>query len=264
MKNRKRIRDILAKSLFFAGLSVTLQVSADIRLTMGPWEDAPPCPNKPRNMDEVAEIQQGRRPRPVCPKSESGKLDDAAMAEAQALAATSSIFLIDDPGLGYQLYFDDRKYYIQPMRFMAKDRPDEVCKPMDGKGAQNYRCEEGQTYKHSCHLMFFNTRYELIGIHRIHINEQFPVWCNAVPAVGLHDKKQNDLLVTFQYFPTNRKAASKISEVGSGWIRMTSLFRLKEENGRISAEQDDACLKNPNRIETIPEARKALKQCSRQ
>ena len=192
------------------------------------------------------------------------KLDDAAIAEARALAATSSEFSIDSPGLGYHLYFDDRKYYLQPMRFMAKERPDEVCNPTYGKGDQSHRCAEGQPYKHSCHLMFFNTRYELVGIHRIHINEQVPVWCNAVPAVGLHDKKQNELLVTFQYFPTNRKAASKISEVGSGWIRMTSLFRLKEENGRISAEQDDACLKNPNRIETIPEARKALKQCSRQ
>ena len=67
--------------------------------------------------------------------------------------------------------------------------------------------------------------------------------------------------VTFQYFPTDRKVASKISEVGSGWIRMTSLFRLKEENGRILVEQDDACLGNSNRIETIPEARKLLKQC---
>lgn len=264
MKNTKRIRNILAHTLLLAGLSIAQQVSAEIRLTMGPWEDAPPCPNKPRNMDEVAEIQQGRRPRPVCPKDESEKLKDAAIAEAKALAATSSIFSIDDPGLGYQLYFDNRKYYLQPMRFMAKDRPDEVCKPMDGKGELNYRCEEGQTYKHSCHLMFFNARYELVGIHRIRINEQFPVWCNALPAVGVYDKKQNELLVTFQYFPTDRKAASKINEVGSGWIRMTSLFRLKGKNERISAEQDDACLKNPNRIETIPEARKALKQCSGQ
>ena len=55
--------------------------------------------------------------------------------------------------------------------------------------------------------------------------------------------------------------ASKISEVGSGWTRMTSLFRLKEDNGRILVEQDDLCLGNPNQIETIPEARKLLKQC---
>ena len=112
--------------------------------------------------------------------------------------------------------------------------------------------------------MFLNAQFEPIGLHRIRIDERFPVWCNAVPAVGVHDKKRNELLVTFQYFPTDRKVASKISEVGSGWIRMTSLFRLKEENGRILVEQDDACLGNSNRIETIPEARKLLKQCKGQ
>lgn len=264
MKNTNKAPNAaLASLLLFAGLSVALPVAADIRLTMGPWEDAPPCPNKSRNMDEVAEIQQGRRPRPICPKDESEKLDNAAIAEARTLAATSSKFSIDDPGLGYQLYFDDRKYYLQPMRFMAKDRSDEVCTPADGKGSLNYRCEEGQTYKHSCHLMFFNTHYELVGIYRVRIDEPFPVWCNAVPAAGLYDKKQNEMLVTLQYFPTNRKTANKVSEVGSGWIRMTSLFRLKEENGKVSIEQDDSCLKNPNRIETIPEARKILKQCVR-
>ncbi|PKO85853.1 MAG: hypothetical protein CVU18_17985 [Betaproteobacteria bacterium HGW-Betaproteobacteria-12] len=243
-------------------MGLGLPVAADIRLTMGPWEDAPPCTGRARNMDEVAEIQQGRRPRPVCRKGESEKLDDAAIAEAQRLAATSSKFSIDSPGLGYQLYFDDRKYYLQPMRFMAKDRPDEVCKPTHGKGPLSYRCEEGQTYKHSCHLMFFNTRYELVGVHRIRTDEPFPIWCNALPATGVANKTKNELLVTFQYFPTDRKVASKISDVGSGWIRMTSLFRLVEENGRISIEQDDSCLKNPNRIESIPDARAILKRCA--
>lgn len=259
MKNTRRILNALSCAL----LLTTLPVAADIRLTMGPWENAPPCPNKPRNMDEVAEIQQGRQPRPVCPKDESEKLDDAALAETRTLAATSSRFSIDNPGLGYQLYFGDRKYYLQPMRFMAKDRPDEVCKPTDAKGSLNYRCEEGQTYKHSCHLMFFNTDYELVGIHRILTNEPFPVWCNAVLAVGVHDRKRNELLVTFQYFPTDRKVASKISEVGGGWVQMTSLFRLKEADSKVMVEQDDSCLKNPNRIETIPEARKTLKQCGK-
>ena len=261
MTNTKKVHKAISLTSFCAVLMLALPASADVRLTMGPWADAPPCTGLARNLDELADIQQGRRPRPVCQKDESEKLKDAATTEAQTLAATSSKFSLDSPALGYQLYFDERKYYLQPMRFMAKDHPGETCKPTDGKGPLNYRCEEGQTYKHSCHLMFFNTRYELVGVHRIRTNEPFPVWCNAVLAAGVYDKKQNELLATFQYFPTDRKAASKISDVGSSWIRMTSLFRLKEENGRISVEQDDTCLNNPNRIETIPDARKALKRC---
>jgi hypothetical protein len=264
MKNTKKPRKTLHLALLSIGLCLSLSVSADIRLAGGDnWENALPCQGGPRNIQELAEIQRGLRPRAVCPKSEPEKLDDAARAEAQRLAATPANHELAniERALGFQLYFDDRKYYIQPMRFMARDKPGEVCTPADFKGAPTYLCEEGQTYKLSCHLMFFNGQFEPIGLHHIRTDEPFPVWCNAVPAMGVYDKKKNELLVTFQYFPTDRKAASKISEVGSGWIRMTSLFRLKDENGRILVEQDDRCLKNPNRIESIPDARKALKRC---
>lgn len=166
-----------------------------------------------------------------------------------------------DRALAFQLYFGGAKYYIQPVQFMAKDHPDEVCTPERYTGQPNYSCHEGQHYKHSCHLFFFNSKYEPVGAYRIKINEPFEVFCNATPAIGVYDKTKNELLVTLQYFPIDRKAASRISEVGSNWIRMTSLFRLKEENGRISVEQDDVCLKNPNRYETIPDARKALRLC---
>lgn len=264
MKNTKKPRKTLHLALVSIGLWLSLTVSADIRLASDSWENAPPCQGGPRNADELAESQRGLRPRAVCPESETEKLANTAKAEAQRLAATPANAELAHIELehGFQLYFDDRKYYIKPIRFMARDKPGEVCTPAPSKGRLTYLCEEGQTYKLSCHLMFFNEQFNLIGLHRIRTDEPFPVWCNAVPAMGVYDKKKNELLVTFQYFPTDRKAASKISEVGSGWIRMTSLFRLKEENGRILVEQDDHCLKNPNRIEAIPDARKALKRCS--
>lgn len=242
MKNTKNLRDGLLALVLTSQLLASPTVWADIRLAKD-WEEYSPSKNH-----------------------EGAKLDRAALAEAQRLAATPDDPEVTriEPELGFQLYFEDRKYYIQPMLFMAKDKPDEVCNPLSSKSGQRYRCEEGQTYKHSCHLMFFNASFEPVGLHRIRTDEPFPVWCNAVIAVGLHDKKRNELLVTFQYFPTDRKVASKISEVGSGWTRMTSLFRLKEDNGRILVEQDDLCLGNPNQIKTIPEARKLLKQCKGQ
>lgn len=163
---------------------------------------------------------------------------------------------------GFQLYLGDSKYYIQPLTFMAKDRPDESCTPEDYSNRPTYKCTQGQRYKHSCHLFFFNAKYEPVGAYRIRINESSEIFCNAIPAMGVYDKTRNELLVTYQYFPIDRKPAGKTGEVGDSWIRMTSLFRLKEEGGQIVVEQDDGCLKNPNRFETIPDARKALRACS--
>lgn len=259
MKNTKSPSDWLRASIIVAALTGSPVSLAGIRLSSD-WEDAPLCTNGPRTVDELAETPRSLKPRPVCPQREIQKLRDARLVEAKRLAATpaTSPLAHFEHELPFQLHFDDRKYYIQPMRFMARDKPDEVCTPVRG---QHYRCEEGGGHKLSCHLMFFNTQFELVGVHRIRIDEPFPVWCNAVPAIGTYDKTKNELLVTVQYFPTDRKLASTVSEVGSGWIRMTSLFRLKEENGKISVEQDDACLRNPNRIEAIPEARTRLKRC---
>lgn len=243
MKNTRKPLRALCALVLASALQVSFTARADMRLASDWLEDWSNLKNP----------------------TESEKLNKSVIAEAQRLAATpvDSKVTYVEPALPFQLYFDSRKYYINPVRFMAKDSPGEVCSPARFKGTPTYQCEEGQYYKDSCHLMFFNTEFESVGVQRIPINEPFPVWCNAVPAVGVYDKKKNELLVTFQYFPIDRKAASKISEVGSGWIRMTSLFRLKEENGRILVEQDDSCLKNPNRIESIPDAKKALKRCNK-
>ena len=81
-------------------------------------------------------------------------------------------------------------------------------------------------------------------------------------AIGAANKTNNELLVTMQYFLIGGESAKEISEIGSGWFRMTSLFRVKAVNGKIEVEQDDACLGNPNRIDNIPEARKTLRQCA--
>lgn len=196
---------------------------------------------------------------------EAAPIEPATIEYAKQFSAVraGSVRGRPDPARGFQLYFGATKYYIEPVRFMAKDRPDEVCTPKDYTGQPTYQCEEGQRYKHSCHLFFFNSKYEPVGAYRVRINEPVEVFCNAMPAMGVYDKARNELLVTYQYFPIDRKAASKVNEVGSGWLRMTSLFRLKEESGKISVEQDDSCLKNPNRYESIPDARKALKECAK-
>jgi hypothetical protein len=162
--------------------------------------------------------------------------------------------------IGFRLAIDNATYYVQPALFMLKTRPDEVCTPM--KRSLTYRCEEGQRYAEGCHLMFFDAQGKWVGFHTMQIKEGFPHFCNAMPAMGVANKANNELLVTMQYFFIDGGGAKEISEIGAGWFRMTSLFRVKAVNGKIEVEQDDACLGNPNRIDNIPEARKILRRCA--
>jgi hypothetical protein len=203
---------------------------------------------------------------PKVPKEQrqGERLEKAALATANQLNAANVAGPRGQPTQtsGFQLYFGDTKYYIQPMLFMAKDKPNEVCTPEDYQKAPTYKCVEGQRYKASCHLLFFNAQFQNVGVHRIRVNEPYEYFCNATPAMGVLDRNRNELLVTIQYFPIDGKVAGKAGDIGSGWKRMTTLFRLKETDGKISVEQDDSCLKNPNSIETIPDARKALKACA--
>lgn len=161
------------------------------------------------------------------------------------------------------LFVDGTKYYTRGATFMPKIRPDEVCSVVLKKAADgsDYHCKEGQRYKKSCNMLFIDANFKDAGFYTLKINEPYEYYCNAMPALGTANKQNNELLVTVQYFPIDRKLASKVSEIGSGWKRMTILFRVKAEDGKIVVEQDDSCLKNPNDIETIPDARQVLRQC---
>jgi len=162
----------------------------------------------------------------------------------------------------YKVFLDTPKFYLVPYLFMPRSHPDEVCTPAKFKNTPTYQCEEGQRYTVGANLFLFNEKFEEVGYHLIKIAEPWPLFCNSVLAVGTGDKKRNELLVTVQYFPVDRKAASAISQIGSGWMRMTVLLRVKVEGGKVLIEQDDRCLGNPNKFETIPEARRRLKKCA--
>jgi len=190
------------------------------------------------------------------------RLDKAAKAAAdQRTALSPSSPFRPQLDLGFKLRVDDQLFYLQPVNYMSKSRPDEVCTPDNSKGALPYACLEGQRHTQDCNLFFFDKNFAEVGYLALNINERYQYFCNALPAIGVGNKAKNELLVTVQYFPIDRKLASKVSEIGSGWSRMNILVRIKSENGKIIAEQDDACLGNPNRIDTVPDARKRLLQC---
>lgn len=165
------------------------------------------------------------------------------------------------PDLGFKLGFGEEKYYLKPTFFVAKNHPDEICTPRFSKSRQRLECEEGQRYTESCHLMFFNTAFEHIGLYRFHPNEPFETYCNGVVAVGVADKARDEIFATFQYFSIDKAPARSAAEIGSGWKRVTLLLRLNQSEGRISVEEDLSCIPKPNALETIPDARLALKAC---
>jgi hypothetical protein len=165
-------------------------------------------------------------------------------------------------GLGFKLFIDDVKYYIAPAMFMPKSLPDDVCTPKDFKNFPTYQCEQGQRLVAEPHIFFFNDKFEPVGAYQLMLNLPYPHFCNAMPGMGTADKARNELLVTVQCFPIDRPAAKKASQIGESWQRMTLLFRVKAVNGKIELEQDQSCLRLPNSLESIPDARKALKQCA--
>ena len=191
---------------------------------------------------------------------ETRRLAKAALVAAQErsprlLSARSLEF-------GFKMRLGSTLYYLQPVLFMSKQTPDEVCTPDRSPGARRYSCKEGQRRTNDCHVFFFDRHFAEVGHHRVRIDEGYPFFCNAVPAIGTADKARNQLLITVQYFPIDRELARAAGEIGDGWMRMTVLLQLREENGKLLVEQDDACLGNPNRIETIAEARNLLLRCA--
>jgi hypothetical protein len=189
-----------------------------------------------------------------------GKAAKAAADKRTAVPPSFTIARYQFP-LGFKFHLDYTLFYLQPATYMRKNTPDEVCTPDYSKGSLTYACVEGQRHTQDCHLFFFDKNFTEAGYHALSIKEPYQYFCNAVPAIGVGKKANNELLVTVQYFPIERKLASKVSEIGSGWRRMTILVRVRSENGKLVIEQDDSCLGNPNGYQDIPSARKALARC---
>ena len=149
--------------------------------------------------------------------------------------------------------------------FMHKSRPDEQCTPvfLQPMGRPTYMCKEGQPDRSECHFYFVNDDSQIKAVHiaKLSIPESSrPPFCQTVLGVGAANKKAPALMVTVQYFNTESPVAKTVSQLGSNWLRSTLLFRLQEKDGELVVTQDDSCLGNPNKFETIPDARKAFKQ----
>lgn len=224
-------------------------VHAEIKLSSD-WITERTCTGSSRNTEELASLQRGLRPRPVCTQTEVEKVEEAAAKSAEGRSAAMSRVEPNrrdfEQHRGFKLQIDGRQHYLEPIGFMTKSRADEVCTPSNFKGQPTYRCNEGQRHAVDCHILIFNENFEEVGYHRIMVKEPYQFYCNGVPAVGVLNASDNLLLTTLQYFPIDRRHAGTVAEVGQGWSRMTVLLRLtRNEDGQVSIEQDDVCLGSP-------------------
>jgi hypothetical protein len=158
---------------------------------------------------------------------------------------------------GKSLEYD--RYLLTPIKFMWAEKKDEVCTPIKN----SYKCKQGQAYTNTCFLAVAEDGPypKLDRFYEVVINEPRPLFCNEISAVGIYDGRKNKFLVTVRYFSLPQGAAS------SKKATMTVLFEAKKMTDKDGTSlvliQDDACLGNPNRIDTISEARKALAACAK-
>ena len=112
-----------------AWLSLAALAHAEVKLSSD-WDENYTCIGSSRNLIEMAEIQQGLRPRPVCTRTENEKVRDAAARSATARAA--AIDITKPPqrdfwnALGFKMMLDGRQHYLEPILFMTKSHPDAV------------------------------------------------------------------------------------------------------------------------------------------
>ncbi|ACT51341.1 hypothetical protein [Methylovorus glucosotrophus] len=166
---------------------------------------------------------------------------------------------------GIRFALNGHMYTMFANTFMHKTKPDEVCSWLKAEknGLPNYQCPEGQPLHFDCNFYFVNDDIQIKAVHiaKLSIPESSrPPFCQTVLGVGAANKTAPALMVTVQYFNTESPVAKTASQLGSNWLRSTLLFRLQEKDGELVVTQDDSCLGNPNKFETIPDARKAFKQ----
>lgn len=130
--------------------------------------------------------------------NEGKQLDKAALASVIARTATPQREQEWSLDLAFKLFIDDTLLYLQPVRFMPQSHPGERCTDVAQELA--YRCKEGPRHTQACHIGLFDARFREVGWHTIRIDESAPLFCNAVPAVGVANADRNEVLAPCSTF----------------------------------------------------------------
>jgi hypothetical protein len=156
----------------------------------------------------------------------------------------------------FRMLWGGRTFYIAGVQYHSKEEAANIQKEVATKRSTGPTPGGG-----ICTLFIYDEHLKQTAKHDVKLIEaNGHTWCNGMRALA-RVKGQDALLLSISYYLTDKPLAKKASEIGDGWRYMTVLLKLREQDGRVTIEQDDSCLGNPNQIRDVALARKALVAC---
>ena len=159
-----------------------------------------------------------------------------------------------------------RRYYSNVVAYVPDNNPIEGCENYPPRGSRlNWEGPDCSwiNWRHKvCHLFMMTEQGQIAGIGRIQIGRdkrliQGPPFCYDIKAMMAPKEIEDAMLITLSYIDS---AAPAEPREAPEEFPMTVLMRFKQEaDGKLTITQDDQCLRNPNRIGSIAQARKELK-----
>jgi hypothetical protein len=191
------------------------------------------------------------------------KDDQGSPQKAERRIDYASAFKID-----YLWIFNNKSYYSSGLAFVPDAQPLSSCK-INPKQSFTDRCYGLLTNAYVCHFFMLNQDLTMAGVERLKIIRsklfEGKPQCTGIEAIALAKEIPDAFILTVGYkdsavdlndYPKAEQEAYK--------YRTSVLVHLSEQNGKLKLTQDDSCLGNPNKYDTIAKARAALKKCHAQ
>jgi len=178
-------------------------------------------------------------------KNDISKDNNATMSD--------SALVLGGYGMGH-VTWNGRQYYVRAVVYQSAEQLREY-----GKKTKPIATLPGGGI---CALYVHDLNLNKVTALKINLPENHHgTWCNNITGIGAAGKGREGVLVSLSYYLTEAPLAKQPADIGKGWRYMTVLIRFAQQDGKLVLTQDDACFGNPNRLEDIPSARKALNQC---
>jgi hypothetical protein len=172
--------------------------------------------------------------------------------------------------IDYLWIFNSKKYYSSGLEFIPNDvdHPIDRCKN-DADRSPTGKCADFFNSAFICHFFMLNQDLTMAGVERLKINigKEFEgkSECIGIEAIALAKETPDAFLLIVGYKDSEVNLdAFPNAEVEANKYRTSVLVHLSEQNGKLKLTQDDSCLGNPNKYDTIAKARAALKKCHAQ
>ena len=157
----------------------------------------------------------------------------------------------------FRMLWNERTFYVAGVQYKSKAEWASIKKDVENKTESKPLAGGG-----ICAFFVYDANLKQLAKHDIKLNEaNGNTWCNGVRGLT-RVKGQDAILYSLSYYLTGKPLAQRPEDIGKGWRYMTVLLRLREQDGKVVVEQDDACLKNPNLYRDLAAARKALAACA--